>query len=219
MKPGNVLVQFRNMIRNGQWLGTTGSSFETFTLTNTSSILLYCNKVRRCPSITCNKKASMVSRSFNNVSAVTSNRAALLIYDDENTEDKPVSPKGRESECVFSGGSSPLSCCPTSLPVSHSSSFWLPSLALGFEIRKGLVKLAQMVLLFFSSDQWYVQEDWSPRGLINVEMCQLWNQLKGAITNDSILDTTEISSNPWPSQFLTQFKQFRIVFRLLYAIA
>ena len=35
----------------------------------------------------------MVSRSFNDVSAVNKQLAALL-YDDENTEDKPVSPKG-----------------------------------------------------------------------------------------------------------------------------
>ena len=48
-------------------MGTKGSSFETLTLANTGSIFLYCNKVRRC--LTCNKKAFMVSRSFNNVSA------------------------------------------------------------------------------------------------------------------------------------------------------
>ena len=75
---------------------------------------------------------------------LTSNRAALL-YDDENTEDKPVSPKEPESECAFSGGfSPPSSCCPSSLPVSPSSSFWLLSLGLAFEIpiRKGSVETA-----------------------------------------------------------------------------
>lgn len=83
-----------------------------------------------------------------------SKRAALL-YDGENTEDKPVSQKGTESECavdvssrislVSSGGvSPPSSCCPSSLSVSPSSSSWLQSSALGFDvpIRNGSVEMA-----------------------------------------------------------------------------
>ena len=78
---------------------------------------------------------------------LTSNRAALLIYDDENTEDKPGTPKGTESECVFSGGLSPFRKSQFIFLVTIVSS-WLRDTHTEGISRNGFMKLAQMVLLF-----------------------------------------------------------------------
>ena len=80
MKPGKVLMQFGNVIRNSKWMRTKRGSFKTFILTNADSVFLYRHKTRSCLGITCNKKTFMISRSFHNVSAAKKQARSFVVW-------------------------------------------------------------------------------------------------------------------------------------------